>query len=123
MYMKIIVTMLVGSLVLINQALAASINGETLANEVLIKDTMPAVYSAVVTKSSSNECNDFTVINTEILQPLYNLREENNRFVAGEWMEMWTVKVCEHKYEVPIKFMLDKTGATYAISPHDIMVK
>lgn len=92
---------------------AASLPGATIANEKLIQDTLPTVYMSVAVYASG--CDDFSVSNTKVLQEPHDLKTENGRHVAGKWQELWTVKACQKSFDVPVYFILDPTGATYAV--------
>ncbi len=82
--------------------------GQSLANEKLQSDTLMTSYAAAGTKVSN--CNNYSVINTKVLRQPAN----------GSWKEEWVINACGKNVFVPITFILDSTGATYAISAREI---
>lgn len=82
--------------------------GQSLANEKLQADTLMTSYAAASTKVPN--CKNFSVITTKVLKHPSN----------GYWKEEWQINACGKNVFVPITFILDKTGATFAISPKEI---
>ncbi len=97
---------------------AASLPGETMANETLIQDTLPSVY--MTASALVPNCENFSVTDTRVLQPPHDLKMQNGRYVAGQWQEAWTVQACHQQLIVPVDFILDPTGATFAINVRNI---
>ena len=95
--------------------------GNTVANTKLQYDTLMPVYMAVATKIKS--CDRMSVVNTKVTKEPYDLKYQYGQTVAGKWEEIWSVKACQQQFEVPIKFILDSTGASYMISPENIKAK
>lgn len=97
---------------------AASVAGDTIADEVLIYDTLPMLYATVLIAAQQSECRDFDILNTEFIH--HNLNLQNNKYI-GEWYEKWTVKACGDNYLVPITFIQNQTGTTFMFSPKDVI--
>ena len=97
---------------------AASLPGKTMANETLIQDTLPSVY--MTASALVPDCKDFSVTDTRVLQPPHDLKMQNGRYIAGQWQEAWTVQACHRQLIVPVDFILDPTGATFAINIRNI---
>lgn len=97
---------------------AAALPGETMANDTLIQDTLPSVYMTASALVPS--CENFSVTDTRVLQPPHDLKMQNGRYVAGQWQEAWTVQACHQQLIVPVDFILDPTGATFAINVRNI---
>ena len=97
---------------------AAALPGETMANDTLIQDTLPSVY--MTASAFVPDCEDFAVTDTRVLQPPHDLKMQNGRYVAGQWQEAWTVQACRRQVIVPIDFILDPTGAAFAINVKNI---
>ena len=45
---------------------------------------------------------------------------QNGRYVAGQWQEAWIIQACRRRVIVPIDFILDPTGAAFAINVKNI---
>lgn len=97
---------------------AAALPGETMANNTLIQDALPSVYMTV--SALVPDCEDFSVTDTRVLQPPHDLKMQNGRYVAGQWQEAWIIQACRRQVIVPIDFILDPTGATFAINVKNI---
>ena len=95
--------------------------GSTVANEKLQYDTLMPVYMAVATKTKN--CDKMSVTNTQVTKEPYDLEYQYGQAVAGKWEELWSVNACQQQFEVPIKFILDITGASYVVSPNRIYKK
>ena len=96
--------------------------GNTVANAKLQYDTLMPAYMAVRTKVKS--CDKMSVVNTKVTKEPYDLKyNKNGLAVAGKWEEIWYVKACQRQFEVPIKFVLDPTGASYIIPTANIKAK
>lgn len=94
--------------------------GETMGNQKLQYDTLMPVY--VMANSKVKDCQNFSISNTKVTRKPYNLKTKNGAYIAGEWEELWTVKACSKNVDVPIKFILDPSGATYVISDECVQV-
>ncbi len=95
--------------------------GNSLADNVLQRDTLLPVYSAISLKL--NGCDDMAIENTEILtRPEFNKVIGNKRYGSTPWKEMWTVKACGEKVFVPVTFVPDPVGVgtTYMIDSSEI---
>lgn len=95
--------------------------GNTVANTKLQYDTLMPVYMAVATKIKS--CDRMSVVNTKVTREPYDLRYQYGQTIGGKWEEVWYVNACQQQFEVPIKFILDPTGASYIISPENIKIR
>ncbi|MBQ8459143.1 hypothetical protein IJ541_03455 [bacterium] len=95
--------------------------GNTLANRKLQYDTIMPVYMATGTKLKN--CETMSIINTKVTRQPYNLKMQGGQYTQGQWEELWTVNACGKTADVPIKFILDSTGATYMISPNNIVIR
>ncbi len=95
--------------------------GESVANKKLQYDTLRPVYMAVGTKAAN--CKNMKIVNTKVTKQPYNLKYRGQQVVGGLWEELWSVNACSKIYDVPIKFILDETGATYMVSPKNIISK
>ena len=93
--------------------------GTSAANTKLQYDTLQPVYMAVGTKASN--CDHMKVIDTKVTKQPYNLKYRGQQVVGGLWEELWSVNACSKIYDVPIKFILDDTGASYVISPKNVI--
>lgn len=93
--------------------------GASVANTKLQYDTLQPVYMAVGTKALN--CSNMKVIDTKVTKQPYNLKYRGQQVVGGLWDELWSVNACSKIYDVPIKFILDDTGASYVISPKNII--
>ncbi|MCL2473867.1 MAG: hypothetical protein FWF23_03055 [Alphaproteobacteria bacterium] len=74
--------------------------GKTQADARLQFDTLKNVYVSVGVLE--RDCNNFSVINTELVQELQE----------GSWKEEWTVNACGTNVYVPITFIASKAGGT-----------
>ena len=121
---KLIITTIFLTFSLINSCLAQDFNkvfplpGKSIANNKLQYDTLRAVYMAVGTQTSG--CGNMKVTDTKVIKPPYNLKYVGEKAVEGFWEELWTVNACSEIYNVPVKFILDETGASYVLSPKNI---
>lgn len=95
--------------------------GGTLGNEKLQYDTLMPVYTMAQIKVQ--DCGKFYVSNTKVTKQPYDLKTENGAYVDGKWEELWTVSACGKKVYVPVRFILDRTGATWAIGEKNVTVK
>lgn len=95
--------------------------GNSVANTKLQYDTLMPVYMLVSTKVDN--CDSMSVIDTKVTRKPYDLKSVNGRYTQGQWNELWTVKACGKTAKVPIKFVLDSTGASYVISENKIVIK
>lgn len=98
-----------------------SLPGNSVANTKLQQDTLGTVFMAVATKEK--DCKNMRVTNTKVTKQPYDLKYKGQQIVGGYWDEIWTVNACSKTYDVPIKFILDETGASYVISPKNIISK
>lgn len=94
--------------------------GGTLGNEKLQYDTLMPVYTMAQIKVQ--DCQKYSVTDTKVTKQPYDLKTENGAYVDGKWEELWTVSACGKKVYVPIRFVLDRTGATWAIGEKDVKV-
>lgn len=121
---KIFITTILLNFIFINYCFAQDYNvnlpllGESIANRQLQYDTLRAVYMAVGTKTTG--CGNMKITDTKVTKPPYNLKYRGEKAVEGFWEELWTVNACSEIYNVPVKFMLDETGASYMVSPKNI---
>ena len=95
--------------------------GTSVANTKLQYDTLPPVYMAVGIKALN--CNNMKVIDTKVTKQPYNLEYRGQQVVGGHWEELWSVNACSKIYDVPIEFILDDTGASYVISPKNVILR
>ena len=116
--------LLILPIVLSNNCIASDFNynvplpGGSIANSKLQYDTIMPVYASVGT--IARKCQKMRIVNTQVIITPYDLKIQNNKTVGGKWEELWTVEACSKQYDVPVKFVLDPTGATYMISPNNI---
>ncbi len=94
--------------------------GGTLGNEKLQYDTLMPVYTMAQIKVQ--DCQKYSVTDTKVTKQPYDLKTENGAYIDGKWEELWTVSACGKKVYVPIRFVLDRTGATWAIGEKDVKV-
>ncbi len=90
--------------------------GETIANIKLQYDTYMPVTVVANSKVKGCQPSKIRVINSKVTKEPYNLKEENGVYVSGQWLEEWTVNACGKTVYIPVKFVLDASGATYVIS-------
>lgn len=95
--------------------------GQTLANVKLQSDTLIPVYVSA-SRFAMKSCDAMSITDTKVTKKPHNLKSQNGTYIAGEWEERWTVFACGSKIYVPVKFILDSTGATYVIHPDKISV-
>lgn len=94
--------------------------GGTLGNEKLQYDTLMPVYT--MSQIKVQDCPKYSVTDTKVTKQPYDLKTENGAYIDGKWEELWTVSACGKKVYVPIRFVLDRTGATWAIGEKDVKV-
>lgn len=94
--------------------------GGTLGNEKLQYDTLMPVYTMAQIKVQ--DCQKYSVTDTKVTKQPYDLKTENGAYVDGKWEELWTVSACGKKVYIPIRFVLDRTGATWAISEKNVKI-
>ena len=94
--------------------------GGTLGNEKLQYDTLMPVYTMAQIKVQ--DCQKYSVTDTKVTKQPYDLKTENGAYIDGKWEELWTVSACGKKVYVPIRFVLDRTGATWAISEKNVKI-
>jgi len=94
--------------------------GKSLANVKLQADTLLAAYTTASTKNKG--CEDMNIVNTHVLVPPKDLKMEKGKYVSGYWVESWDINCCGNMTYVPIRFTLDKTGASYSINQNLIKV-
>ena len=87
--------------------------GGTLCNLKLQADTLIPAYVAASVKKQN--CKNLKITNTRVTKQPYNLKYQNGNAIGGNWEEVRTVNACNQNVYVPIKFILDPTGATYVI--------
>ena len=127
MVKKLLIAIIGITFAIVNYAFAKSYNtnvplpGESVANQKLQYDTLMSVYMAVGTQVAN--CENMKVVNTKVTKQPYNLKYRGQQVVGGLWEELWSVNACSKIYDVPIKFILDETGASYVISPQNVMSK
>ena len=88
--------------------------GKSLANIKLQADTLLAAYTSAATKNKG--CEDMNIVNTHVLMPPKDIKMQNGKYVSGYWVEGWDINCCGTMTYVPIKFILDETGANYSIN-------
>lgn len=121
---KLFITTLFLAFSLINYCFAQGydvnlpLSGESIANHKLQYDTLRSVYMAVGIKT--NNCGNMKVVNTKVTKQPYNIRYRGQQAVSGDWEELWSINACSEIYNVPVKFILDETGASYVVSPNNI---
>lgn len=96
------------------------LKGGSVANTKLQYDTLMPVYTAVGTFVDG--CKNMSVFDTKVTKEPYDLKQENGTYVDGKWEELWSVNACGAEVAVPVKFVLDPTGATYIVSLDEIVV-
>ena len=82
------------------------LKGSSIANPDLQQQALPEVYASVSAKSPA--CRQFSIANTKVIQEPHDLEVEGDEFVAGYWMEAWTVQYCGYTVDVPVKFTIEK---------------
>lgn len=96
--------------------------GSTIANKKLQKDTLMSVYLAVGTIMISS-CKKMSVTDTKVTKEPYNLEYKDGNRVAGRWEELWTINACKQEFDVPIEFIMNKTGTSYIVYPKNVISK
>ncbi len=94
--------------------------GGTLGNTKLQYDTLMPVY--LVAESKVPNCPQYSVTDTKVLKEPYGLKRKNGAYVDGKWEEIWTVSACNKEVHVPIQYILNQTGTTWAVSEKDAKV-
>ena len=96
--------------------------GTTIADKKLQKDTLMSAYMAVGTVMTSS-CRKMSVIDTKVTKEPYDVEYQDEKKVAGRWEEVWTVNACQQAFDVPIEFIIDKTGTSHVIYPKNVQSK
>lgn len=96
--------------------------GTTIADKKLQQDTLMSAYLAVGTIMTGS-CRKMSVIDTKVTKEPYDVEYQDGKKVAGKWEEVWTVNACQQEYDVPIEFILDKSGASHIIYPKNVQSK
>lgn len=94
--------------------------GKSLANVKLQADTLLAAYSVASVKNKG--CEEMNILDTHVLIPPKDVKMQGGKYVSGYWVEGWDINCCGKMTYVPIKFTLDKTGASYSIKPNLVKV-
>lgn len=95
--------------------------GKSIADARLQLDSLKAVYA--VSSLMNRGCKKMSVVNTEILESPRDIGFKNGALTQGNWSELWTVNCCKKEVYVPIKFILQERGCTYAINPQEVKMK
>ena len=96
--------------------------GTTIADKSLQKKTLMAAYLAVGTAMPTS-CKKMSVLDTKVTKEPYDLEYQDEKKIAGKWEEIWTINACQQEYDVPIEFIIDKTGTSYIIYPKNVISK
>lgn len=94
--------------------------GSSIADARLQADTLMPVFMA--TYIVTNQCEEITVVDTKVTKkPTYKQRGAY-LYADSAWNETWYLKACGKKVSVPITFIPDSTGTSYAINQDNIKV-
>ncbi len=90
--------------------------GSTLADPILVHDTIGYVYRAAIRKVG--ECKTVRVVNTQFVEffgepnPQAKFQKNSGR----AWREIWTLDICrQQKVDVPVEYIPDATGTTISV--------
>lgn len=93
--------------------------GTSIADALLQRDTLLPLYTVTAVKVP--DCNDISVINTELIsRPEYNKIKGNKKYASSPWNELWTVKACGKNVYVPITFVPNEKGTSYIIKSDSV---
>ena len=96
---------------------------ESLANEILQRDTINGAGGIKAILSAKDLQCQPQLMDAQVLQEPTDLKFHRNVPVSGYWRELWTLSCEQSKVVVPIKFVLDKTGASWIINIDEIEFK
>ena len=96
---------------------------ESLANDILKRDTINGMGGVKMILAAKGQKCQPKLIDAKVLQQPTDLQYRNGVPVGGHWREQWTLQCNKKKVVVPIKFILDSTGASWAIRPDEIKFK
>lgn len=91
----------------------AIIEGSTMADRVLQRDTVVLLTQKDLSETEGEACRTRRVINTELLNPVAGGQVENGRPVSGQWVERWTLDRCGAPVRYIVHFTTTKVGTTF----------
>ncbi len=87
------------------------IEGESIADDTLQSAIIKDIFSEL---SKENPfCFKYVITNSQIIQYPYNLKKKNDKYIQGEWKELWSVSVCGKITQIPISFYIGKNSTQY----------
>ena len=95
----------------------------SLANEVLLRDTINGIGGVKMVLSATGHMCHPQLIDAQVLQEPTDLKFNQGIPVSGYWRELWTLSCNQEKVIIPIKFVLDKTGASWIINVSEVKFK
>jgi len=102
---------------------ATTANAESLANDILQRDTINGIGGIkMILGVKGYECQP-KLLEAEVLQQPTDIKLYQGVAVSGYWREFWTLQCNDSKVTVPIKFVLDKTGASWVITLDEVEIK
>ena len=85
--------------------------GSSIADQKLQQESLFTVYM-FAHRVATPDCKDFAIVDTKV----------SSEKVDNKWQEVWTVNACSKSAQIPINFILNENGATYAIDPMGVRV-
>lgn len=99
--------------------MSVPVEGKTIANEALQFKVKKHLYEKISPKNPT--CSDFIIETTELLHYPYDLKKnKRGEYIKGYWQELWTVKYCGKKQQIPVSFNIKKRGTEFSIEENFI---
>jgi len=94
------------------QPISGQMPGQSIASPQLQMDTWNQNIIPV-DLAFAPQCQDRKVVNTELIEKPTGVRIEGDRFLAGKWVERWTVNRCGTLVRYTVEYIADGKGGTF----------
>lgn len=58
-------------------------------------------------------CTDFEISDTQMIYYPKDVKKKNGKIIKGHWNELWTLRACDTKIQIPVTFYVNRTKTNY----------